>query len=200
MVAAMLLEASGMVRSKSVLTTGQVAQLCCVAPRTVSKWFDTGQLRGYRIPGSKDRRIPVAELLIFMKAHGIPLNGLETARTRVLVLDADPPMEGALRESIDAHGAFEVVWARSAFEAGVAAESVKPAVMVVDVSLPEVEPAQVCRDLRHHPGMSSLKLIATGAGLTEGRGQAMLQSGFCGVLPKPYHAAQFIDTVSKALQ
>ncbi|NOS99025.1 MAG: response regulator [Phycisphaerales bacterium] len=188
-----------MTKPKSVLTTGQVARICNVAPRTVSKWFDAGQLRGYRIPGSKDRRIPVPELISFMKVHGIPLNGMETGRTRVLVLDGDPQTNGALRESIESHGAFEVIWARSAFEAGVAAESVKPSVMVVDVSLPDVEPAQVCRDLRHHPGMSSLKLIATGSGLTEGRSQAMLQAGFCGVLPKPFHAAQFIDTVSKAL-
>ena len=42
---------------KEVLTTGEVAKICNVAPRTVSKWFDSGQLQGYRIPGSKDRRI-----------------------------------------------------------------------------------------------------------------------------------------------
>ena len=40
--------------NKEVFTTGEVARICNVAPRTVSKWFDTGQLRGYRIPGSKD--------------------------------------------------------------------------------------------------------------------------------------------------
>ena len=43
---------------KKVFTTGQVAKICKVAPRTVSKWFDSGRLRGYRIPGSQDRRIP----------------------------------------------------------------------------------------------------------------------------------------------
>src|SRR4051812_28109101 len=40
---------------KDVLTTGEVAKICNVAPRTVSKWFDSGALHGYRIPGSKDR-------------------------------------------------------------------------------------------------------------------------------------------------
>src|SRR5947207_1217774 len=46
---------------KKVFTTGQVAKICKVAPRTVSKWFDSGRLRGYRIPGSQDRRIPQYE-------------------------------------------------------------------------------------------------------------------------------------------
>ena len=45
---------------KTIFTTGQVAKICKVAPRTVSKWFDSGRLRGYRIPGSQDRRIPVS--------------------------------------------------------------------------------------------------------------------------------------------
>ena len=36
-----------------VFTTGQVAKICKVAPRTVSKWFDSGRLKGYRIPGSQ---------------------------------------------------------------------------------------------------------------------------------------------------
>src|SRR5262249_14744586 len=42
--------ASGVLDMKKVFTTGQVAKICKVAPRTVSKWFDSGRLRGYRIP------------------------------------------------------------------------------------------------------------------------------------------------------
>ena len=55
---------------KKVFTTGQVAKICKVAPRTVSKWFDSGRLRGYRIPGSQDRRIPREQLIRFLKEHG----------------------------------------------------------------------------------------------------------------------------------
>jgi len=55
------------------LTTGVVANICNVAPRTVSQWFDKGLLTGYRIPGSLDRRIPIAELARFMAAHNIPI-------------------------------------------------------------------------------------------------------------------------------
>jgi excisionase family DNA binding protein len=56
-----------------VFTTGQVAKICKVAPRTVSKWFDSGRLKGYRIPGSQDRRIPREYLIKFLKEHGMPL-------------------------------------------------------------------------------------------------------------------------------
>ncbi|HUU19441.1 MAG TPA: hypothetical protein VMW72_19990 [Sedimentisphaerales bacterium] len=36
-----------MAKGKNVLMTGDVAKICNVAPRTVSKWFDNGQLKGY---------------------------------------------------------------------------------------------------------------------------------------------------------
>lgn len=64
---------------KDVLTTGQIAKICRVAPRTVSKWFDDGRLKGYRIPGSHDRRVPVANLREFMTANEIPLQFLDEA-------------------------------------------------------------------------------------------------------------------------
>src|SRR3712207_9067999 len=76
---------SSTTKVKDVLTTGEVAKICSVAPRTVSKWFDSGALHGYRIPGSKDRRIPLNQLIRFMKQHGMPLNGLMTGCTRVLI-------------------------------------------------------------------------------------------------------------------
>ena len=61
-----------MAKGKNVFTTGEVAKICNVASRTVTKWFDNGLIKGYRIPGSRDRRIPVNELCKFMKEHGMP--------------------------------------------------------------------------------------------------------------------------------
>lgn len=55
------------------LTTGQIAALCGVAPRTVSKWIDTGLLKGFRLPGSLDRRVMLADLEAFVEAHGMPV-------------------------------------------------------------------------------------------------------------------------------
>ena len=70
-----------------VFTTGQVAKICKVAPRTVSKWFDSGRLKGYRIPGSQDRRIPREYLIKFLKEHGMPLGDLEDeAMAKVLIV------------------------------------------------------------------------------------------------------------------
>jgi excisionase family DNA binding protein len=60
------------VQGPRVFTTGQVAKICSVAPRTVQKWFDSGKLRGYRIPGSQDRRVPREQLIRFLRDNGMP--------------------------------------------------------------------------------------------------------------------------------
>jgi hypothetical protein len=52
-------------------TTGQVAKICDVAPRTVSKWFDGKLIEGYRIPGSQDRRVPREKLIAFLKKNNM---------------------------------------------------------------------------------------------------------------------------------
>ena len=95
---------SATTKVKGVLTTGEVAKICNVASRTVSKWFDSGQLRGYRIPGSKDRRIPVASLRKFMKNHGIPMDGLTSGNTRVLIIDNDEALSEVLAEALEDEG------------------------------------------------------------------------------------------------
>lgn len=59
--------------TKTVFTTGEAAKFCKVAPRTISKWLDAGRIRGYRVPGSNDRRIPREALVRFMKEYGMPL-------------------------------------------------------------------------------------------------------------------------------
>ena len=191
--------ASSMGKVKDVFTTGQVARICKVAPRTVSKWFDAGQLRGYRIPGSKDRRIPREHLVSFMRMHGIPLNGMEPNNTCLLVLDPDPEVTQLLRETLGANGRFDIRYAKTAFEAGVAVESGKPAVLIVDVSLPDVDPQQLCRDLRASEDLHALKLIAISAAMTEGQGQSMLQAGFDGYLQKPFEVAKLAEVVERVL-
>src|ERR671913_1696278 len=111
---------------KDVLTTGEVAKICNVAPRTVSKWFDSGALHGYRIPGSKDRRIPLNQLIRFMKQHGMPLNGLMTGSTRVLIVDEEQDIVEVLEKILEGEAKYEVEIARGGFAAGGSGGRVPP--------------------------------------------------------------------------
>src|SRR5690349_16009953 len=71
---------------KDVYTTGEAAEICKVSQQTIIRCFDAGRLGGFRVPGSKFRRIPRDALIKFMKDNGIPLDNLESGRRKVLVV------------------------------------------------------------------------------------------------------------------
>ena len=63
---------------KVALTTGEVSKICNVSQKTVIKWFDDGLLEGYKIPGTKDRRVPIKSLNEFIQKNNIPISVLST--------------------------------------------------------------------------------------------------------------------------
>ncbi|MDO4585303.1 MAG: response regulator [Planctomycetia bacterium] len=144
-----------------VFTTGQVARICKVAPRTVSKWFDSGRLKGYRIPGSQDRRIPREYLIKFLKEHGMPLGDLENETVaKVLVVAQDQVLIENLRRELPPERQFKVEVAASGFDAGIQAESFHPDCIIVDFSIGRTESLQICQNLRRNNEFSDIILIA----------------------------------------
>ncbi|MCE9589732.1 MAG: response regulator [Planctomycetes bacterium] len=187
-----------MSRYKDILTTGEVAKVCNVAPRTVSKWFDSGQLRGYRIPGSKDRRIPLNSLIRFMKQHNIPLDGLQTGKTRVLIVDDESEIVQVLEKVLSEQANYEVHTAHGGFAAGVECEKFRPHVILLDLHLGDVPGEQVVKLVRGNADLQLTKIIAMSGKLTDGQAQALMQNGFDGYLKKPFHVRQVIESIEDA--
>jgi len=186
-------------KSKDVLTTGEVARICKVAPRTVSKWFDTGQLRGYRIPGSKDRRIPRQQLIRFMKAHGMPLDDLETGLARVLIVDDDPDLTSLLQRTLSQNGDFEVRVVDSAFEAGAMAEQFRPNVVLVDIDVTGIDGRTLSRFFGSRAELLGTQLIAMSASMTDADRQMLLQQGFHRTLAKPFNLHQIAEIIEDSI-
>jgi excisionase family DNA binding protein len=180
---------------KDVLTTGEVAKICNVASRTVSKWFDSGQLKGYRIPGSKDRRIPVSTLLAFMRKHNIPMDGLMSGAPRVLVVDTDKDVGETLRRVLAEQTSYDVRTAATAFAAGVECERFRPHVMLIDVHLAEGEGASLCAMIRASDDLQLTRVIGMSGKLTDGQATQLLGRGFDSILRKPFSVRQVIESI-----
>ncbi|MEN0019562.1 MAG: response regulator [Planctomycetota bacterium] len=187
-----------MTAEKDVLTTGEVAKICNVAPRTVSKWFDNGQLKGYRIPGSKDRRIPLGELVKFMNAHGIPTDGLDTGRPRVLIADSDTEVATTLKQVLSEQTNYEVYTASSAFEAGLACQRCKPHVVLIDIHLSDTDGQRFARFVRGEPNLEITRVVAMSGMLTEAQAMGLRREGFDGFLRKPFQVRQVVDAIEQA--
>src|ERR1700710_1968071 len=167
---------------KDVLTTGEVAKICNVAPRTVSKWFDSGALHGYRIPGSKDRRIPLNQLIRFMKQHGMPLNGLMTGCTRVLIVDDEQDIVEVLEKIRETKPKTEGKAAAGGFAAGLIAEKFRPHVMLVDMHLKDIDAPEVCKQVKKNSDLQLTKVIAMSGKLSDQEASGLGSLGFDGFL------------------
>jgi len=167
-----------------------------VAPRTVSKWFDTGKLRGYRIPGSRDRRIPLQQLIAFMRAHGIPLDGLDQGCCRVMILSTSLP-EGLL-DAVNSSDRYEVRVARNGFEAGMIAQGFRPHVVVVELTDDEEEAAAVCRLIKATEELQSAKVLAVTSDLSDRRRDKLISQGFDDCLGQPLSPAAVITAAEEA--
>ena len=186
-----------MQRRKDVLTTGQVAEICNVAPRTVTKWFDSGQLKGYRIPGSRDRRIPTSELIRFMKAHNIPTDAVEVGTMRILIIDSD--WEGAenLTNMLQARSNYEVQTAQNGFDAGLVAQKLVPHVIIINLMARDIDATQVCKYVRTNEDLGGTKVVAMANKLGETEIGALHQKGFDSVLTNPADARQIIKAIEE---
>jgi len=189
-----------MARSKDVLTTGEVAKICKVAPRTVTKWFDSGQLRGYKIPGSKDRRIPVSQLMRFMKSNNMPLNGIvDFTKTRILIVDDEAEVIDMLRDLLSKETQYEVQTCQNGFEAGILAEKLKPHVILLDIHLGEINGREVCRAVRLNPDLQMTKVVAMSGNISDDDFKVLLQQGFDGSLKKPFSVNEVIEAIEDAI-
>lgn len=187
-----------MVIEKEVLTTGEVAKICNVAPRTVSKWFDSGALKGYRIPGSRDRRIPVNELIRFMKAHGIPLDGISSGRTRVLIVDDDKEVVEVLEKVLTEQTNYEIRTAVTGFAAGMECERFRPHVLLLDVHLGDGDAKTLADSVRRNEHLQFTKIIAMSGKLTDGQAQTLKPAGYDGFLKKPFQVRQVVESIEAA--
>ena len=182
-----------------VFTTGQVARICHVAPRTVTKWFDTGKLRGYRIPGSRDRRIPMDQLIAFMKENDMPMDALDGATRKVLVFDPEVPP--AVSDELSGMENYEVRTAATCFDAGLVAREIIPHVIVIAVAngVTACKAVEIGRSIRDHDLLKGAKLLAAVADLTPGKRQKLLSNGFDRCLPTPYTALDVAEVVEDTM-
>jgi excisionase family DNA binding protein len=180
---------TGVPAMKKVFTTGQVAKICKVAPRTVSKWFDSGRLRGYRIPGSQDRRIPREQLIKFLKEHGMPLGELEDEEWhKILVIGAEKIFIDRVKELLPENEDYKYEIANSGFEAGIQAESFHPDTIIIDLALGRSESIMIVQNLRKSTNYEATLIVGL-ASEDEAAPEKLIEYGFTEVFKKPFDVA-----------
>ena len=133
-----------------------------------------------------------------MKQHAIPMDGLQSGRTRVLIVDDEQEIVDVLKKVLTEQASYEVRTAISGFAAGVECEKFRPHVMLLDMHLGDIDGVAVCRNVKDNGDLQITKVIAMSGKLTDGQAHQLLTRGFDGYLKKPFHVRQVIETVEEA--
>jgi len=190
----------GKLRHKSVFTTGDAAEICGLSQQTIIRCFDNGQLGGFRVPGSRFRRIPREKLVKFMKEHGIPLDALESDKLKVLVVDDDPDIVELFVDALAKDGRFETRTAQTGFDAGVEANRFRPDVIVLDYMLPDVNGNVVCRTIRESEDLQHIRILIISGVINKSEVDGLLKAGADDFLKKPFKISAVIDRIVELVE
>lgn len=106
---------------------------------------------------------------------------------KVLLVDDDPHIRRIGELSLQKVGNFEVVLAKSGFEAIALAESESPDVILLDVMMPGVDGPTTFFRLQTNPATSNIPVIFMTAKVQKQEVQEYLVLGAIGVIGKPFN-------------
>lgn len=186
--------------AKQVFTTGEAAQVCKVSQQTIIRCFDAGRLQGFRVPGSRFRRIPRAELIRFMKANDIPTDLLEGSRKRLLIVDDDQEILQVFSEVLSDDDRFEVKTASTGYDAGILTEQFKPHLILLDYMLPDLNGNVVCSRIRQKQDLADTKIVIVSGVVNRDEIEGLLRSGANEFIKKPFRLEDLLKTIARLLE
>ncbi|MBC8470779.1 MAG: response regulator [Planctomycetes bacterium] len=185
---------------KDLFTTGEAAEICKVSQQTIIRCFDAGRLEGFRVPGSRFRRIPRKNLVRFMQDNNIPLDTFESGKRKILIVDDDSEIVELLEDVLERDGRFEVKTASSGYEAGMTTEKFRPELILLDYMLPDVNGNVVCQTIRRNPEFENIKIIIISGVVKQDEIAQLLKSGAEDFIRKPFNITELTDKINVVLQ
>jgi excisionase family DNA binding protein len=187
-------------KMKDLFTTGEAAEICKISQQTIIRCFDAGKLGGFRVPGSKFRRIPRQNLIKFMKENNIPPDNLESGKKKILIVDDDPEIVELLVDVLTRDGRFDIKTAVSGYDAGIQTQQFRPDLILLDYMLPDVNGNIVCQTIKKNPEFENIKIIIVSGVVKQDEIDLLLKSGAEGFIKKPFNITELIDQIVSALQ
>lgn len=185
---------------KTVFTTGEAAKICKVSQQTIIRCFDSGQLKGFRVPGSRFRRIPRELLYTFMRENGIPTDALDSGKRKVLVVDDDEDLVELIVDALERDGRFDIRSVNNGFQAGMLIKEFRPDLIVLDVMLPDINGKEVCTLVRSQQAMDDVRIICISGMVEADKVQELRDAGANDFMQKPFDVDVLINRVCQLLE
>jgi two-component system OmpR family response regulator len=189
---------SGDRSTKKVFTTGEVASICNLSQQTIIRCFDKGRLGGFRVPGSRFRRIPRADLINFMQENSIPTTMLLDQGRRVLVVEPDSNKVGSVVAALTNEADFEVQVVDSEFDAGVMSQQFQPHIVVLGGSIKARDAVELCGRIKSSSTFEDPKVLVMSKVLPNDVKESG-EYGVDGFIQTPFSTERLIICVNELL-
>jgi excisionase family DNA binding protein len=174
------------------LTLGQAAKFLGVAQSTLRKWADKEIVPCIKTPG-EHRRFLRRDLEQFLDRSR---PGARQEGPVVLIVDDDPGLRQFIRISLETEG-YLVREAGSAEEGLEALEEEPPALILLDVMLPQIDGWEMLRRVQERHGVGSIPVIMFSGKIDELSLAEATGRGAQEVVGKPFDPQQLIDSTKK---
>ena len=185
---------------KRYFTMSQAASVCAVSRATMLRWVSAGKIQSYTTPGGHKRILPEV-LKRWLKDNQLPfdISTFENNKNKILIVDDEESIRRYLDKLLN--GPFlETQTASDGFEAGKKIVQFKPDLIFLDISMPNMDGFEVCRNIKNDSNTKHIKIIIlTGYGTNENQEKAM-SLGADAFLKKPSSKKEILDTVGKLLK
>lgn len=183
---------------EKTFTTFEVARLCGVFHTTVINWVNKGKLKARVTPGGH-RRIPVSELVPFMRRYEMPIPaGMSEPHKKIVVLDGARATSKALEKGLGRKGRYSVQAAADPVDALVAIGKSLPELLVIDLGTPSMDGFRVCRSLKANPATKDMKIVVVSGKRLSAERRALLAE-ICDGLLVEAGAGEIVGAVGKLL-
>ena len=115
-----------------VFSTGDVAKITRTSIHTVIRWIDGGLLKGWKVPGSKFRRVSRSDLRSFMLSHNLKIDLLEKSEGVILLISDDAALRATAASLLVCE---RKVRCSAIFEAGMIFQGLDPCAVIIDCEL-----------------------------------------------------------------
>ena len=168
------------------LSTGEIAKYCDVNLRTVIRWIDKGELKGYKLPGRGNNRVQQEDFVAFLQAHQMPVPPeFQNLQPKILIVDDEVQVAKAIQRVVKRLG-FDNQIATDGFKAGTLLGAYQPSLMTLDLSMPGLDGFEVLKFTRSQAAFTHLKILVISA-LDDAHLTRALDSGADATLSKPFN-------------
>ncbi|MDP6541357.1 MAG: helix-turn-helix domain-containing protein [Phycisphaerales bacterium] len=145
--------------NKQVFTTGEAAKICKVSQQTIIRCFDSGRLQGFKVPGSRFRRIPRAELLRFMQHNDMDMSRLEEGPLRVLVVGVAPSQSDSAIKEYSQGRRVDIRHADDAWSSGYITHEFKPSLILLNPTSSGVDENTIRKTTSNNPELTNTTVV-----------------------------------------